>query len=169
MPPLKRFRDMDQLSGGEKTVAALALLFSLQTFRPAPFFVLDEVDAALDLANVAKLANYLREHARSASSSGDALESDGEGDGADDVAAADAGDDVADSSHYSLRQAARAKRQNAPAGEQARPAKDASFQFIVISLKQALFERAQSLVGIYRDQQENSSRILTVDLEQYSA
>ncbi|KAJ2537977.1 Structural maintenance of chromosomes protein 1, partial [Coemansia sp. RSA 1853] len=65
MPPLKRFRDMDQLSGGEKTVAALALLFSLQTFRPAPFFVLDEVDAALDLANVAKLANFLRENARS--------------------------------------------------------------------------------------------------------
>ncbi|KAJ2799744.1 Structural maintenance of chromosomes protein 1, partial [Coemansia furcata] len=78
MPPLKRFRDMDQLSGGEKTVAALALLFSLQTFRPAPFFVLDEVDAALDLANVAKLANYLREHARSTSSSGGMAEPSGD-------------------------------------------------------------------------------------------
>ncbi|KAJ2743333.1 Structural maintenance of chromosomes protein 1 [Coemansia sp. BCRC 34301] len=158
MPPLKRFRDMDQLSGGEKTVAALALLFSLQTFRPAPFFVLDEVDAALDLANVAKLANYLREHACSASSSGDAPERDA--DTADNIG------DAADSSHYSLRQSARAK---VPASDQARPGKDATFQFIVISLKQALFERAQSLVGIYRDQQANSSRILTVDLEQYPA
>ncbi|KAJ1824235.1 Structural maintenance of chromosomes protein 1 [Coemansia sp. RSA 2675] len=156
MPPLKRFRDMDQLSGGEKTVAALALLFSLQTFRPAPFFVLDEVDAALDQANVAKLANYLREHARTASGPSD--EPEPSGDGIDDG-------DMADVSHYSLRQSARAKKPDAPVG----PAKDASFQFIVISLKQALFERAQSLVGIYRDQQENSSRILTVDLEQYPA
>ncbi|KAJ2910478.1 Structural maintenance of chromosomes protein 1 [Coemansia aciculifera] len=169
MPPLKRFRDMDQLSGGEKTVAALALLFSLQTFRPAPFFVLDEVDAALDLANVAKLANYLREHARSASSSEDVPPERRVDDGADDVAV-DIGDgDAADSSHYSLRQSARVKRPDSAAGEQPAPAKDASFQFIVISLKQALFERAQSLVGIYRDQQENSSRILTVDLEQYPA
>lgn len=43
MPPSKRFRDMDQLSGGEKSVAALALLFAIHSFRPSPFFVLDEV------------------------------------------------------------------------------------------------------------------------------
>ena len=55
MPPLKRFRDMDQLSGGERTVAALALLFAIHSFQPAPFFVLDEVDAALDNANVLSL------------------------------------------------------------------------------------------------------------------
>jgi structural maintenance of chromosome 1 len=48
MPPMKRFRDMEQLSGGEKTVAALALLFAIHSYRPAPFFVMDEVDAALD-------------------------------------------------------------------------------------------------------------------------
>lgn len=48
MPPMKRFRDMEQLSGGEKTVAALALLFATHSFRPAPFFIMDEVDAALD-------------------------------------------------------------------------------------------------------------------------
>jgi structural maintenance of chromosome 1 len=48
MPPMKRFRDMEQLSGGEKTVAALALLFAIHSFHPAPFFVMDEVDAALD-------------------------------------------------------------------------------------------------------------------------
>ena len=48
MPPMKRFRDMYQLSGGEKTVASLALLFAIHSYHPAPFFVMDEVDAALD-------------------------------------------------------------------------------------------------------------------------
>ncbi|KAL8783036.1 MAG: hypothetical protein Q9213_004933 [Squamulea squamosa] len=63
MPPLKRFRDMEHLSGGEKTMAALALLFAVHSYQPSPFFVLDEVDAALDNANVAKIANYIRDHA----------------------------------------------------------------------------------------------------------
>jgi structural maintenance of chromosome 1 len=63
MPPLKRFRGMEHLSGGEKTMAALALLFAVHTYAPSPFFVLDEVDAALDNANTAQLANYVREHA----------------------------------------------------------------------------------------------------------
>ncbi|KAK9717729.1 Structural maintenance of chromosomes protein 1 [Basidiobolus ranarum] len=107
MPPMKRFRDMEQLSGGEKTVAALALLFAIHSYQPSPFFVLDEVDAALDNANVGKVANYIREHA---------------------------GD---------------------------------NFQFVVISLKQSLYEKAQSLVGIHRDQDVNSSRVLTLDLTQY--
>jgi structural maintenance of chromosome 1 len=60
MPPGKRFLDMESLSGGERTMAALALLFSLHSFLPAPFFILDEVDAALDNANVTRLASYLR-------------------------------------------------------------------------------------------------------------
>ena len=59
-PPLKRFRDMESLSGGEKTVAALALLFALHSFRPAPFFVLDEIDDHLDKTNVFKVARYIR-------------------------------------------------------------------------------------------------------------
>jgi structural maintenance of chromosome 1 len=63
MPPLKRFRDMEHLSGGEKTMAALALLFAIHSYQPSPFFVLDEVDAALDNANVSKIAGYIREHA----------------------------------------------------------------------------------------------------------
>ncbi|KAI6108622.1 RecF/RecN/SMC [Pisolithus croceorrhizus] len=104
MPPMKRFRDMEQLSGGEKTVAALALLFAIHSYQPAPFFVLDEVDAALDNTNVAKVANYIRSHASDA------------------------------------------------------------FQFIVISLKGSLYERGHSLVGIYRDQDVNSSRTLTLDV-----
>jgi hypothetical protein len=52
------------VSGGEKTVAALALLFAIHSFRPSPFFVLDEVDAALDATNVARVAHYIRNHTR---------------------------------------------------------------------------------------------------------
>jgi len=104
MPPMKRFRDMEQLSGGEKTVAALALLFAIHSYRPAPFFVLDEVDAALDNTNVAKIANYIRSRASN------------------------------------------------------------EFQFIVISLKGSLYEKGDSLVGIYRDQEVNSSKTLTLDV-----
>ena len=108
MPPMKRFRDMDQLSGGEKTVAALALLFAIHSYQPAPFFVLDEVDAALDAHNVARISNYIREHASE------------------------------------------------------------RFQFIVISLKAALYERSQALVGVYRNQDVDSSASLTLDLERYA-
>ena len=59
MPPGKRFLDMDQLSGGEKTIAALALLFAIHTHNPAPFYVMDEIDAALDNVNVQKVANFI--------------------------------------------------------------------------------------------------------------
>ncbi|KAG0331981.1 Structural maintenance of chromosomes protein 1 [Podila humilis] len=107
MPPLKRFRDMDQLSGGEKTMAALALLFAIHSYRPSPFFVLDEVDAALDNMNVSRIGQYLQQHA------------------------------------------------------------SPDVQFIVISLKNSLYERGQGLVGIYRDQGVNSSKTLTLGLEQY--
>ena len=64
-PPMKRFREMEQLSGGEKTVAALALLFAIHSFRPAPFFVLDEVDAALDNTNVHRVARYMDQWTKS--------------------------------------------------------------------------------------------------------
>ncbi|KAL4783515.1 RecF/RecN/SMC [Aspergillus varians] len=107
MPPLKRFRDMEHLSGGEKTMAALALLFAIHSYQPSPFFVLDEVDAALDNTNVARIANYIHDHA-------------------------------------------------AP-----------GMQFIVISLKNGLFQNSEALVGVYRDQAENSSKSLTLDLRKY--
>ncbi|KAJ9064558.1 Structural maintenance of chromosomes protein 1 [Entomophthora muscae] len=109
MPPMKRFGDMEKLSGGEKSVAALALLFAIHSFQPSPFFVLDEVDAALDNDNVAKVARYLRHHSTPESNT----------------------------------------------------------QFVVISLKSSLFEKSHSLVGVCRDQTANSSKILTLDLEQY--
>ncbi|XP_051886650.1 structural maintenance of chromosomes protein 1B-like [Pristis pectinata] len=62
--PGKRFMPMDNLSGGEKSVAALALLFAIHSYRPAPFFVLDEVDAALDNTNIGKVTNYIREQSK---------------------------------------------------------------------------------------------------------
>jgi structural maintenance of chromosome 1 len=61
-PPMKRFMTMELLSGGERTMAALALLFAINAVSPTPFFVLDEVDAALDIGNVVKLGNYLKSH-----------------------------------------------------------------------------------------------------------
>lgn len=63
----KRFMDIRSLSGGEKTMTALAFLFAVQEYEPASFYVLDEVDAALDKKNSQKLAELIRgycEHAQ---------------------------------------------------------------------------------------------------------
>lgn len=106
MPPTKRFRDMEQLSGGERTVAALALLFAIHDYRPSPFFVLDEVDAALDNLNVGRVSRYIQSRAP-------------------------------------------------------------ELQTIVISLKDTFFERADALIGIYRDMSAKASRLLTMDLTQF--
>ncbi|XP_028305642.1 structural maintenance of chromosomes protein 1B [Gouania willdenowi] len=59
--PGKRFMSMDNLSGGEKALAALAWIFAVHSFRPAPFFILDEVDAALDNTNIGKVTSFIRE------------------------------------------------------------------------------------------------------------
>nr|QIC49988.1 structural maintenance of chromosomes protein 1 [Actinia equina] len=107
--PGKRFRPMDNLSGGEKTVAALALLFSIHSYQPAPFFVLDEIDAALDNTNINKVARYIinqtREH----------------------------------------------------------------FQCIVISLKEEFYTRAEALIGITAepDNECTVSRVYTLDLTKF--
>ena len=108
MPPNKRFRDMELLSGGEKTVASLALLFAVHSVQPSPFFVLDEVDAALDNANVVRVAEYIQKH---------------KGD----------------------------------------------FQSIVVSHKDTLFHRADTVIGIYRDADENCSKVLSLDLCNFQA
>ena len=108
-PPMKKFREIEYLSGGEKTVAALALLFTINKFKPSPFFVLDEIDAALDTVNVLRVSNYIKNHATE------------------------------------------------------------SLQFIVISLKNSIFEESDSLVGVYRNQKQNSSKVLTLDLSAYEA
>ncbi|XP_066488241.1 structural maintenance of chromosomes protein 1B [Tiliqua scincoides] len=62
--PGKRFMPMDNLSGGEKSVAALALLFAMHSFRPTPFFVLDEVDAALDNTNIGKVSSFIKQQSQ---------------------------------------------------------------------------------------------------------
>jgi structural maintenance of chromosome 1 len=106
MPPAKRFRPMMELSGGERTVAALALLFAIWEFRPSPFFVMDEIDAALDNVNVTRVAQYIRERAA-----------------------------------------------------------EGKIQFVVISLKDTFYHMAHSLVGVYRDRSDESSDVVTLDLE----
>ncbi len=60
-PPGKKLSNLNLLSGGEKAFAAIALYFAILEVRPTPFCVLDEIEAALDEANVARFANYLRE------------------------------------------------------------------------------------------------------------
>ncbi len=63
-PPGKKLQNMMQLSGGEKALTAIALLFAIQNLKPSPFCLLDEIEAALDDSNVGRFANYLHKLTR---------------------------------------------------------------------------------------------------------
>lgn len=52
MPPKKSWKNISMLSGGEKTLSSLALVFALHVYKPTPLYVMDEIDAALDFKNV---------------------------------------------------------------------------------------------------------------------
>jgi structural maintenance of chromosome 4 len=52
MPPKKSWKNIGNLSGGEKTLSSLALVFALHHYKPTPLYVMDEIDAALDFRNV---------------------------------------------------------------------------------------------------------------------
>ncbi|AQZ17064.1 SMC4 (YLR086W) [Zygosaccharomyces parabailii] len=99
MPPKKSWRNITNLSGGEKTLSSLALVFALHKYKPTPLYVMDEIDAALDFRNVSIVANYIKERTKNA-------------------------------------------------------------QFIVISLRNNMFELAQQLIGIYK--RENKTKSATI-------
>ncbi|MBI4015568.1 MAG: AAA family ATPase [Candidatus Aenigmarchaeota archaeon] len=65
-PPGRRVLNIDATSGGEKTLIALAFLFAIQRFRPAPFYILDEIDAALDKPNTKKVTEFLKKNSATA-------------------------------------------------------------------------------------------------------
>lgn len=99
-PPKKSWKNISNLSGGEKTLSSLALVFALHHYKPTPLYVMDEIDAALDFKNVSIVANYIKERTRNA-------------------------------------------------------------QFVIISLRNNMFELADRLVGIYKT--ENCTKSVTIN------
>ncbi|CCF51841.1 hypothetical protein NDA10_005675 [Ustilago hordei] len=100
MPPKKSWKNISNLSGGEKTLSSLALVFALHAYKPTPIYVMDEIDAALDFRNVSIVANLIRERTKGG-------------------------------------------------------------QFIIISLRNNMFELSSRLIGVYKT--ANCTKSLTID------
>ncbi|KAH8094744.1 RecF/RecN/SMC [Cristinia sonorae] len=100
MPPKKSWRNISNLSGGEKTLSSLALVFALHVYKPTPLYFMDEIDAALDFRNVSIVANYIKDRTKNA-------------------------------------------------------------QFIIISLRNDMFELSHRLIGIYKT--SNATRSISID------
>jgi len=99
-PAKKSWKNIANLSGGEKTLSSLSLVFALHHFKPTPLYVMDEIDAALDFKNVSIVGNYIRERTKNA-------------------------------------------------------------QFVIISLRNNMFELADRLVGIYKT--ENATKSIPIN------
>ncbi|XP_077210100.1 structural maintenance of chromosome 3 [Tasmannia lanceolata] len=99
-PPKKSWKNIANLSGGEKTLSSLALVFALHHYKPTPLYVMDEIDAALDFKNVSIVGHYVKDRTKDA-------------------------------------------------------------QFIIISLRNNMFELSDRLVGIYKT--DNCSKSIAVD------
>uniref|UniRef100_A0A7S1TMH2 Structural maintenance of chromosomes protein 4 n=1 Tax=Erythrolobus australicus TaxID=1077150 RepID=A0A7S1TMH2_9RHOD len=65
-PPKKSWKNIANLSGGEKTLSSLALVFALHSYKPTPLYFMDEIDAALDFRNVSIVANYIQQRTKNA-------------------------------------------------------------------------------------------------------
>mmetsp|Transcript_1063 Transcript_1063/g.1326 ORF Transcript_1063/g.1326 Transcript_1063/m.1326 type:complete len:1353 (+) Transcript_1063:32-4090(+) len=105
-PPKKSWKNIANLSGGEKTLSSLALVFALHHYKPTPLYVMDEIDAALDFKNVSIVANYIKERTKNA-------------------------------------------------------------QFVIISLRNNMFELADRLVGIYKT--NDTTKSVTINPKLFSA
>ncbi|XP_031491407.1 structural maintenance of chromosomes protein 4 [Nymphaea colorata] len=99
-PPKKSWKNIANLSGGEKTLSSLALVFALHHYKPTPLYVMDEIDAALDFKNVSIVGHYVKDRTKDA-------------------------------------------------------------QFIIISLRNNMFELADRLIGIYKT--ENCTKSITIN------
>jgi len=104
-PPKKSWKNISNLSGGEKTLSSLALVFALHHYKPTPIYIMDEIDAALDFKNVSIIANYIKERTKDA-------------------------------------------------------------QFIIVSLRNYMFELADRLVGIYKT--NNITKSVTINPKSFS-
>jgi len=65
-PPGKTLLNLDAMSGGEKTLTSFAFTFSLHNYKPKPFYILDEADAALDKANTKHIVRLIKKHSKTA-------------------------------------------------------------------------------------------------------